>query len=92
MIHLPPVSSSNPFSIRIRVDATIASRFSLPSSSSGDSSDSSDTGSAYAIELNSDPLTLQPLPPSGLATYTSPLLPADSVDHNLIYVSGNTDV
>ncbi|KAF5333793.1 hypothetical protein D9758_015260 [Tetrapyrgos nigripes] len=56
-----------------------------------DSSDSSDTGSAYAIELNSDPLTLQPLPPSGLATYTSPLLPADSVDHNLIYVSGNTD-
>ncbi|KAF5369376.1 hypothetical protein D9758_002692 [Tetrapyrgos nigripes] len=70
----------------------ISSRFSLPSSSSGDSSDSSDTGSAYAIELDSDPLTPQPLPPSGLATYLSPLLPADSVDHNLIYVSGNTSL
>ncbi|KAF5332412.1 hypothetical protein D9758_015125 [Tetrapyrgos nigripes] len=56
-----------------------------------DSSDSSDTGSAYAIELDSDLLTPQPLPPSGLATYISPLLLADSVDHNLIYVSGNTD-
>ncbi|KAF5332420.1 hypothetical protein D9758_015095 [Tetrapyrgos nigripes] len=45
------------------------------SSSSGDSSDSSDTSSAYAIELDSDLLTPQPLPPSGLATYISPLIP-----------------